>query len=418
MTEGKCGADLDAAAPAASVADTRVTKEAQVGIAKAFAIIAALCFVLGFTASSAEAQNLVQFKTNLDDALKGNVVGYAFAISKQGDIKNAGAGGMARRPNDGNKNMTTRTRQNIASVTKTITTIAVMQLLEKNNLTITHRIAPFLPKGWRRGNGFARSSSLTFQNLLTHKSGLDQRFQSLSKTGQGKWGNDWDGLKYIVALGVRPQDVGKRAYKNANFALFRVIIPILWMRSKGASWDHVNANSSGFMYGAYVYEHIFQPLNIRPTSCEENRPNSHAAGYNISSPGSSGALWNVAFRSCGGHGNWHLSARELAKIATHMNCANHAHFPKAKRLLSKAACFAMDLRRLGWAANSNGSKQRWKGKYWHGGDLFSPKTKPRKALHACMMKFPGGVEAALVINSDTKNGRSACTILLDAYEQS
>lgn len=381
-----------------------------------FAAAAALTIGLALNPATAGAKDLDKFAANLKNGLNGNVVGYAYAISKKGKVRRTGGGGKARIAGDGNRAYTPMTRQNVASVSKTITAVAVMQLLEKNKLTIEHKIAPYLPKHWKRGYGFTNATSLTFRQLLTHTTGLDQRFKGLSESQRKKWSNGWDGLKYIVKMGVKNKDVGKYAYKNANFALFRVIIPHLWMRAKDAPTNHISASSSGPMYMLYVGDHIFKPLNIKGASCREWGGRKHAAGYRVDAPKKPGAIWNIDQKSCGGHGHWHLSAVHLARIATHMNCANHAYIPRRKRLLSKGACFAMDVRRLGWNKSSNGSNARHKGKYWHGGALFTSKTKPRKAVYSCIMKFPKGIEAAVLINSDTKNGKSACSILLDAYE--
>lgn len=45
---------------------------------------------------------------------------------------------------------------NITSVTKTITAVAVLQLLERRRLTVDSLIEPWLPEGWIRGPGIAR----------------------------------------------------------------------------------------------------------------------------------------------------------------------------------------------------------------------------------------------------------------------
>jgi hypothetical protein len=366
----------------------------------------------------AAALDLDTFKANMVKEFDGKFVGYAFAIARKGKIRRAGAGGKARIAGDGNKKMTTRTRQNVASVSKTITAIAVLQLLEKNRLSIESPVAPYLPKHWKRGPGFRPADSLTFRQLLTHTSGLKQRFQSLSEAQRKQWGNNWEGLKFVVKKGIRKSDVGTYGYKNANYALFRIIIPILWMKSRGKSWDHVNANSAGPMYMLYVGEHIFVPSGVQKASCREPSGSLHAAGYDVTNPQAPGALWNVDQKNCGGHGNWHLSARNLANIALRADCRNHDVLPAGQRLLSKAACFARDLRRLGWDRSSNGSSKRHKNKYWHGGTLFTSKSQPHKALHSCVAKLPDSINVAAMVNSSSTDGQSPCAKILDAFEAS
>ena len=209
------------------------------------AAAAALTIGLALNPATAGAKDLNKIAANLKNTLNGNVVGYAYAITKHGKVRRTGSGGKARIAGDGNRAYTPATRQNVASVSKTITAVAVMQLLERNKLSIEHKIAPYLPKDWKRGYGFTNATSLTFRQLLSHTSGLDQRFKGLSDAQRKKWSNGWDGLKYIVKIGVKKKDVGKYAYKNANFALFRVIVPHLWMRAKDAPTNHISATSSG-----------------------------------------------------------------------------------------------------------------------------------------------------------------------------
>ena len=121
------------------------------------ALALALAF---FAAHPCAANGLNGLRENMVKEFDGKFVGYAFAIAQDGRIRRAGAGGKARISGDGNMKMTTRVRQNVASVSKTITAIAVLQLLEKNNLNIESRVAPHLPKNWRRGPNFSPSQLL------------------------------------------------------------------------------------------------------------------------------------------------------------------------------------------------------------------------------------------------------------------
>ena len=69
--------------------------------------------------------------------------------------------------------MTVNTRSFIASVTKTVTAVATLQLLEANDLTVTAKIAPWLPSDWVKGPGIAQ---LTFRDLMQHKTGFKEIF--------------------------------------------------------------------------------------------------------------------------------------------------------------------------------------------------------------------------------------------------
>lgn len=387
-------------------------------------ITAACVTAIGFS-SVAHAANIDTLRSKLRAEFDGQFIGYSFAIAKGGKVRRAYSAGWARRPGDGNKEMNASTRVNIASVSKNLTAIAVLQLLAKNKMSIEHKIAPYLPKGWKRGPGFRNKDSLTFRQLLPHTSGINQKIASLPEAKKKKMGNDWDGLKYLVKLGVQKKylgqgkySAGNYSYKNANYALFRLIVPALWMKSKGASWDHVNKASHGPMFMLYVGEKIFKPAGVKGASCRQEKGRLDAAGYDWTKPKEKGSRWDVSQTGCGAHGHWHLSMRQLAKVASLANCENHKKVPGSKRLLSKSLCFARDVRKLGWNKNSNGSSARYKGIYWHGGDLFSRKAKPRRALHSCLMKFPGGVDVAAVVTSDSRDGESVCGKVLDAYHAS
>ncbi|NIP79482.1 MAG: serine hydrolase, partial [Gemmatimonadetes bacterium] len=90
------------------------------------------------------------FEQNIRDALDGETVGYAYAISEHGQLAASGANGFARTAVDGQLAQSAGKRTNIASVTKTITAVAVLQLLERRGLTIDSDIDPWIPADWTR----------------------------------------------------------------------------------------------------------------------------------------------------------------------------------------------------------------------------------------------------------------------------
>lgn len=111
-----------------------------------------------------------RFASGISGALGGRVVGYAFAIAKNGGILRSGAGGLRRRAVDGGtRSFTTRTQAQTASAAKTINATAIMKALYARGLTVEAKVAPFLPLCWERGTGVA---NLTFRQLLNHTSRL------------------------------------------------------------------------------------------------------------------------------------------------------------------------------------------------------------------------------------------------------
>lgn len=360
----------------------------------------ALASVMLLGAPSAQAVSLNKMKQNMVDDLNGTVNGYAFVITK-GNKSRAGSGGWAKRPVDGGVAMATKTRSFIASSTKPITAIATLQLLAANNLTIASKIGPWLPNDWVKGPGI---NQLTFRDLLQHRTGFNQIFKGLSASKKQNWGNDWDGLKWVVKNGAQPG--ASSSYKNANFALLRVIIPKLWKASGAGDADFtgVTKGNNGLLYVIYVTNHIFKPSNVATgascTAGEKYRP--QAMGYDVSDPDETGTMSETSWPNCGGHAGLRLSARDLSRILVAL---------RKGKLLSPPWRFAMDQFRLGWSQASNTNKKGRKDKWWHGGAWNKSSN---RGYRACIMKYKGDMEAALVINSKT-SGKGACTVLKDAY---
>src|SRR6266478_2152448 len=88
-----------------------------------------------------------QFSANIDNQLKNKVVGYVSVVGLK-----VVEYGQARTATDAPScNMASDVPINIASVTKTLTAIAVLQSLAKHNKTVDDKIAPYLPADWTKG---------------------------------------------------------------------------------------------------------------------------------------------------------------------------------------------------------------------------------------------------------------------------
>lgn len=348
--------------------------------------------------------------------------GYSIAIARHGQVKRTLVSGLARGEVDGRKEWGPLTRANVASVSKSITAIAVLQALEANGLTIEEPIAPYLPAGWTRGRGFRDGESLTFRQLLTHTSGMGQKFERLRASGnEGPWANDWDGLKFVVKQGVAARFLGPAkyaeenySYKNANYALFRLIVPKLWRMAQGGDGSDVRKANHGELFALFVGEHIFAPSGVAQASCIEPPSARHAYAYDWTDIAGAGTAFDGSKETCGAHVGWRLSASHLATIAGRADCDSANQWPQSRRLLSPGSCFVRTVRKLGWDKNSNGSSDRTRNRYWHAGDLFSAKALPRRAIHSCMVVLPDGFSIGAIANSDSRDGETVCGKILDA----
>jgi CubicO group peptidase (beta-lactamase class C family) len=333
--------------------------------------------------------------------LVGNAVGFAYVIAQNGSPAISGGWGDALRDDDGNLAMDELIPINIASVTKTITAVATLQLLEANGLDVESPISPWLPPSWPRGSSI---DDLTFKHLLTHTSGWGQIFDAMSDAERAPWENHWDGIAYVVSQGALPDS--PYAYKNANFAVLRMIIPALWAASGLAPFHipELTQFNYGWYYLGYIQRAIFEPAGIPTARCWELPASPTAYAYDLDAPTKGGALSKNNYFHCGGHGNFRLNAMELAAFMAHIRY-NSAILSPLNRLL-------MDGLRLGWNNKSNTKQKGRLGIFWHGGDLFLGSG---REYHSCIMKFPRNVEATLLMNSDQDSGKTPCGVLKSAY---
>jgi CubicO group peptidase (beta-lactamase class C family) len=333
----------------------------------------------------------------LEDTLgEDSVVGMSYALSQHGQLAIAGSTGSAQRAPDTDVPMTSEIRSTIASVSKAVTAPLVYKLLADNGLTLDSAVTPFLPAAWAKGPGF-NSNSVTFRHLLTHTSGLAQAFDDLKADGQeGPWGNDWDGLEFVVGNGTVAPNT--RSYKNANFALLRVIIPQLWKMAGGPGGAITEANV-GERYLDYLHALVLNREQIESIACWPQAGYPEAKTYNFDDPGLAGASNSSSPDGCGGHANLHFSAQELTQYA--------AAFRYDDGIMSPADRVAMRNERAGWDGSTGVEGGT---AYWHGGSWN--KTGGRRT-RTCMMELPNGVNASIIINSLPPVDK--CGVLRDAF---
>lgn len=143
--------------------------------------------------------------------LKDKVMGYAYQIYNGNNPIYTGIWNWAKSPAEGNKGWTVDTRMHIASTSKFMTAIGLVKLLDKKGISLDASINPYLPTYWTRGVG---SSSITFRQLLQHRSGLAGTNSRC----------DYDFMKEQIAKGP---NVPMGTYANVNFSIMRVIITIM-----------------------------------------------------------------------------------------------------------------------------------------------------------------------------------------------
>ncbi|MCH9651210.1 MAG: beta-lactamase family protein [Deltaproteobacteria bacterium] len=347
-------------------------------------------------ASGPDLQAMAQF---LEDTLDENsVVGMSYALSQHGQLAIAGSTGFAQRNPDAEVPMTSKIRSTVASVSKAVTAPLIYKLLAANGLDIDSPIASWLPAGWVKGPGFVNNANgLTFRHLLTHTSGLNQEFNALKDAGlEGPWGNGWDGLEFVVENGTVPDS--PRQYKNANFALLRILIPELWKAAGGPGTAVTKANV-GERYLSYLHELVMDREDIESVVCWPQTGYPEAKGYNFDDMSLAGYSSSSSLDGCGGHANLHLSAQELTQYA--------AAFRFDDGIMSPGDRSTMRTARAGWngaGAVDGGTAYDHGGAWNHSGG---------RRTRTCMMELPNGVNASIIINSQPAVG--SCSALRQAF---
>ena len=256
-----------------------------------------------------EAKFLANICEELSSELGQNAVGYICVVGGLPPIY----AGLARTITDPPQTaMSPFPMTNVASVSKTLTAIGVLQALAAYGLTIDDPISSFIYSDWTQGPYVA---DITFKDLLTHH--LDWKDDC-----GGTW--NYDKLESLIADGLMepPSQVQKNQYGNCNFMIFRELLPV--MIGNGVVLNNLpdgqgRASASANLYVTYMQQTVFQPLGL-PT---------HGGGSTQCSPPASGALEMLSYPLPAGKGHgsdlgstplicgasgWELSAADLIKV--------------------------------------------------------------------------------------------------------
>jgi len=252
-----------------------------------------------------------KLSANICGTLANHVVGYACLV---GGMR-PGYGGQARTSsNPPALAMAPDLVTNIASVSKTMTATAILQLLAKKGLTIDTKISPYIYSDWTQGPNI---NQITFKDLLTHSSGFGQ-------LPQNACGNDttYSALKTVVANGVSASNIGKPQYGNCNFALLRELMPALEGQSLSNYPDGPQrAQQSSTTYINYMNAHVFQPVGVPLSQCKPPAGTNDVLSYTNPAGSNSGTDWGDWSLQCGS-GGWVLSANNIFNVINDIATGN------------------------------------------------------------------------------------------------
>jgi Beta-lactamase len=319
----------------------------------------------------------------LDDTLKGKDIGYAAIVFENGKQVAQSAGGYQARSieSGGAKDFTINTKMHIASMSKTLTTIAFLKLAQQKGIKTSDLIMKYLPAAWSKGTGIDK---ITFADLLTHRSGIIG-FGSNCLNGSYSE-NIYGGLQQLIQKGVTTR--GTYCYQNTNFGMFRILIPSI-LGYNFSSTDATNDSETQRIFLEYLQKEVFDVAQV-PNVQNSNPTNSTTYTYDY--PFSNVKGWNTGTfnREMGAYGLY-LSVTEAAQIyATALTTASTAILGKAYQdtLLSKKfGCFT---------GQSSGGETF----YYHDGWWYLNEGSGKgKGLRTVWMMFPNNMVCVLFVNA-------------------
>lgn len=363
--------------------------------------------------------NAVVFEEAVNKKVKSQFKGYAFAIADKDGIKAGCAGGWAQDPADGNLRMTTKIPSCIGSVTKMISTAALLNLLEAMpGVKLDDPIFSKLPQKWQQKYNGTMVECISYRQLLQHRTGFNL-------------GGDVANLDAIAKKSKACPYTASRDYNNSNISLLRYLITCLAYPQDVAgiekklaalSFDEYSTQANieySLFYERYVKKNILDKgLVPIAASCrpEPDLMPKVAKGYSDRND-TKGALTNTAAdheakgNHCAPQGSWYLSAEMLAHFGRTLLYSNNYLTNTTLNMLFDQQ---QTNERLGWAGfetHEAFGKETGQSKWpWHDG--------AQNGYFALLMQLPNGYVGAVVVNSsrnlDTdKNPVSTIPFLVD-----
>jgi CubicO group peptidase (beta-lactamase class C family) len=330
------------------------------------------------------------FEDNLKSKMElDSTPGFGFIIYNGQQTNNIYTSGFRRMPADGQQLFTLSNPMHVASISKSITTMALLQILDKKQISVDQTVSTFLPGSWTQGQNV---DGITFRELLTHTSG----FRSTAYFGKCSHSE----LKILVGNGVTLGNKSMRSYQNVNFALMRLIIPILEGTNPASDSD---AAAFANAYIQYVQDNVLKPagVNVATRDCKPESSNP-TLYYDRPSKGENGWAGDGDLTLYTGGFGWQFSLTDLGNVI--------GKFAQTEEILSTTLRNDMYTGELGINQYA-GSKGTY---YGHGGRW----TDGTRGLNTFYMIFPkNNVHIVLFMNSDSPS-QSLGQRIIDAYDNS
>lgn len=208
--------------------------------------------------SDVDVTTIEELERELENEVDSEVLpSIAYCVVRNDMVLHSGAIGLADRDKDRPAN--DQTRYLVASISKTITAVALMQLVEQNLIDLDEDINPFLPYPIRNPNH--PNAPITCRMLLSHTSSISDAFQE-------NFNLYCFGMDCPMSLAEYMENVfmpGGMFHSTQNFS----------GQAPGTSEDYSNLASAlvGYLveriaqvpFDTYCHDNIFQPLGMTRT---------------------------------------------------------------------------------------------------------------------------------------------------------
>lgn len=198
-----------------------------------------------------------------DFAERSRVPGIAYGIIVDGQLAHSGTKGYREISSRAAVDASTVFR--IASMTKSFTALAILQLRDAGKLALDDPAERYVPELDGLQYPTADSPKITIRHLLSHSGGFPEDNpwgdQQLAATDEQMAAMMSGGIPFSTAPGTSYE------YSNYGFAILGRIV----------------ANVSGMPYSAYVVQHVLRPLGMTSTTLEASAVSADrlAHGYRV-----------------------------------------------------------------------------------------------------------------------------------------
>jgi CubicO group peptidase (beta-lactamase class C family) len=338
--------------------------------------------VTGKYCKNAQCFDLDRFADELEDSLQGNVVKYGFEVRRGLSVIRRAQGPKRTAADPPAQSFTAFDRFNPASVSKTVTAVATLQLLSKKGISINAPIHLYLPTNW---NLPSSSQTITFKEVLNHTSGLRD---------ENAGGYQYQHMKALLEQGIHLTDKVSH-YANVNYAVLRILVASL---DGYGDWINNPGPNTAARFISYVNGNVFSPLGIYDVQYKPA-----ATAPTLFYPNPPGAAHGTAY------GDWSLipgSAGTQASVheLTIFGAATFKGMLISATMLSSLEQYSLGFGNYGTMPDGS--------KCWGKGGFFPGSMNGGAELRSVLVHCDNGVTGMLVINGTL----DAKTSFLDAQK--